>query len=225
MARQKSGNEERKGVSITIRVTPRTKFVIDLLTRQQNRSVTALFEAFIARAEDDAFGYERTTDGPMDPMGTTRASLVDQLWDTDDVSRLVNLASIAPKLMNYEEQVLWRVIRDQPPLWLVTQREFPLRRREGETEQEQEDRLIQSMASSPSPFRYKLVKDPIAEGVKTEYWLDLLLTRKAWPDIQRAAEQEITPDELSSIVAELANTLQAPALKHQAPPPMEDDFG
>ena len=225
MARQKLATEERKGVSITIRVTPRTKFVIDLLTRTQNRSVTAFFEDLVEQAEQREFGYDDAGIAADGTSGIIRKSLIDVLWDVDDLCRLVNLASIAPRFMNYEEQVLWRVIRDEPRLWVETQREFPMRVPEGETEQEERDRLMQRLASRPSPFRYKLVDDRIFQGVNTEYWLDLLLTRKAWPDIQRAANQEITGDELSAIVAELANTLQAPALKHRAPPPTEDDFG
>ena len=215
MARQNPVDEHKKGVSITVRVTPRTKFVIDLLTKSQHRSVTALFESFVARAEEDEFVHE-DEGGPR--------SLVDMLWDTDDISRLVNLASIAPKFMTYEEQVLWRVMRDEPLFWVETQREFPLHVPEGETDQEERDRLNQFFESS-LPFRYKVVDVRFFHGVHTEYWLDMLLARKAWPDIQRVANQEITGDELSAIVAELANTLQGTAMKHRAPPPIEDEFG
>ena len=41
----------------------------------------------------------------------------EELWDTDEPERLVKLALCHPSLLTHEEQIIWKLIRENGYLW------------------------------------------------------------------------------------------------------------
>ena len=45
------------------------------------------------------------------------ASLAEELWDVDEPDRFVKLALRYPGMLTHEEQVLWKLVRENGALW------------------------------------------------------------------------------------------------------------
>ncbi len=201
-----------KGQTLTIRIAPKTKFTLEMLARKQHRSVTAVIEWLTARAADEEFSYESKfeADGRVE---TYKSSLLDDLWDVDEVVRLVHLVDRAPSLMSYDEELLWKIIGLEQGFWIRCSPTIPERRID-ETDQQLADRY--GAMYPPSP-RYRCVDSEMhPDGyVVFRRWLDLDLVRSTLPEIKKTAQLEMTPEELHRIVEETKNGIEI----QQADPP------
>lgn len=72
--------------TVSIRLEPKTKYGMELLSRKQYRSLNGVFSYII----NDAIKKE------LD-------DLVEKVWDMDEAKRLQNLRTHAPHLLTYEE--------------------------------------------------------------------------------------------------------------------------
>lgn len=116
MATKKRSAEAKQGSktdALSIRIDPRLRYGLELLARQQRRSVTGVVEWAIERALRD----ESITD-----QGGTFAEALRDLWSPNEFERLVYLATKYPDLMTYEESRMWRVILDTEDFWLDRKR-------------------------------------------------------------------------------------------------------
>lgn len=77
-----------KTESITTRVSPRMRHLMEVMGRNQRRSLTAVIEAAVeSYATDSELQLARDT------------------WSTDEGERLLNLYSEAPHLCSFDEEV------------------------------------------------------------------------------------------------------------------------
>lgn len=77
-----------KTASLTLRVSPRTRYLMDVMGRIQRRSLTALIEAAVESYATEA-----------------ESSLAAHTWSTDEGERLLNLYSKAPHLCSFDEKI------------------------------------------------------------------------------------------------------------------------
>ncbi len=77
-----------KTESLTLRVSPRTRYLMDVMGRIQRRSLTAVIEAAVESYATEA-----------------ESSLVAHTWSTDEGERLLNLYSKAPHLCSFDEEI------------------------------------------------------------------------------------------------------------------------
>ena len=109
MAIEKKSKKNTTSVNMTLRLDPRSKYLIDLLARQQKRTITGVIEWAVERAGTEAiFDNER---------GTNFLEVIDSLWSTDESVRLANLALTRPDLLDYDELRIWETIRMSPGFW------------------------------------------------------------------------------------------------------------
>lgn len=59
----------------------------------------------------------REDGGPGHQQPLSLAKVGEELWDPDEADRLVKLAFRYPELLTHEEQVLWKLIRENGSLW------------------------------------------------------------------------------------------------------------
>ncbi|QWL80231.1 hypothetical protein [Aeromonas hydrophila] len=109
MAIEKKSKKNTTSVNMTLRLDPRSKYLIDLLTRQQKRTITGVIEWAVERA-----GAETTFDNDR---GISFLEVIDSLWSTDESVRLANLALARPDLLDYDELRIWETIKASPDLW------------------------------------------------------------------------------------------------------------
>lgn len=106
----KRAGETTTTVSVGIRIDPKIKFALDLMGRLQKRSLTAVIEWAISNA---------IAQQSLDFDGTTLASVLDEIWSTDESTRLVMLALNLPEALTYDELRIWETIKTSPYFWNV----------------------------------------------------------------------------------------------------------
>jgi hypothetical protein len=112
MSAKKGGSLTRSEI-VTVRLDPKTRYLAELAARVQRRTLSSFVEWAIAQAVEAQ---------PVN--GRTLGQVADDLWDTDEADRFVMLAMNHPTLLNHDEQVLWKVIRECSELW--TERGRPM---------------------------------------------------------------------------------------------------
>ncbi|WP_017528177.1 hypothetical protein [Pseudomonas fluorescens] len=77
-----------RSAQIGVRISPRAKYMLDVMGRIQRRTMSGVIEsALLAYAKCDE---ER---------------LADQTWSTDESERLLNLYLVAPHLLSFDEEI------------------------------------------------------------------------------------------------------------------------
>lgn len=201
MAKRRPAGEQAKGLTLTIRISPKTKFLMELLAREQRRTVSAVIEWLAMRAAEETFVEEDQVfaDGEMH---TIKRSYLDELWSVDEITRFINLFTIRPDLITYDEELLIDVIRKEPGLFMERSCSKRFVLKEGETDAQLRERI---MSAYPDSNRYILFSTNYIphEGIEIRSWIDLAIAHKAWPYIKKTANQEISQEELHRIVEEL----------------------
>lgn len=101
-----------KTEALSIRIDPRLRFGLELMARQQRRSVTGVVEWAIDVALNSEPAAEVWGREPV-----SFAELLRVVWHPNEAERLVNLAQNFPGLLTYEESRMWEVINRSPDFW------------------------------------------------------------------------------------------------------------
>lgn len=107
--RKAGGGKLTRSETVTVRLDPKLRYLADLAARKQRRTLSS----YIEWAIEDSLG--RTN---LYSSGDT--SLADEsanLWDVDEVDRFAKLALRHPDLLTHEEQVRWKLVRENGWLW------------------------------------------------------------------------------------------------------------
>ncbi|MFJ2676835.1 hypothetical protein [Pseudomonas sivasensis] len=77
-----------RSAQIGVRISPRVKYMLDVMGRIQRRTMNGVIEsALLAYAKYD------------------EKRLADQTWSTDESERLLNLYLVAPHLLSFDEEI------------------------------------------------------------------------------------------------------------------------
>ncbi len=101
MAKSTRKTPDLKSSAITVRLDPKLRYALELLSRKQYRTISSVVEWAINQAIQS-------------PEGVAN---INELWDVDEVDRLIKLAESKPELLNYDEQRIWKVISDHGDYW------------------------------------------------------------------------------------------------------------
>lgn len=111
MAKNKPNQGARKTESLTLRMDPKIKFLIEVISRVRRQSITGVVEAAM---EETAFDLEV----PYFDEGKVEAhalgAIFSEIWSTDESELFINMCFHLPTLMTYEEQRLWETIKISP---------------------------------------------------------------------------------------------------------------
>jgi len=91
--------------ALAMRFDPQIKYMADLVSRQERRSLTSFVEWAIDRALREV---QLVVSGHPMPAAEAR----NLLWDIDEVERLRKLVQHCPSLLRYEDQVLMNQITE-----------------------------------------------------------------------------------------------------------------
>ena len=115
MAQQDSkkvgGGKLSRSETVTVRLDPKLRYLTELAARKQRRTLSS----FIEWAIEDALGRVYLDDG--NGHGTSVSDVANSLWDVDESDRFAKLALRFPELLTHEEQVLWKLVRENGLLW------------------------------------------------------------------------------------------------------------
>ncbi len=109
---KKSTAGKRKGdkvrsITVSVRLDPKLRYLAELASRQQRRTLSSYIEWVVLES------FSKVELAPK----TTLASKAEELWDVDPLARLVRLGYDYAHLLEYDEQVLWKIIRNEEDLW------------------------------------------------------------------------------------------------------------
>lgn len=111
MAKNKPNQGARKTETLTLRMDPKVKFLIEIISRVRRQSITGVVEAAM---EETAFDL----DVPYveDGKSETRAlgAVFSDIWSTDESELFINFCAHMPTLLTYEEQRIWETIKISP---------------------------------------------------------------------------------------------------------------
>lgn len=100
---------------VTVRLDPRLKHLADIAARKQRRTLSGYIEWAVEQSLNLVVLTESGPDGI--PYTVEAAERFYKLWDVDEAERLAKLAFNFPELLTYEEQLIWRLVRDCGAIW------------------------------------------------------------------------------------------------------------
>lgn len=103
MARRSASGTQAKAESITVRLDPKIRYGLELLARKQRRNLSSVVEWALHKAMLDQENgiIEKSENG-----------LLYQLWDIEESDRFILMALIRPDLLTFEEEHLFKLIRE-----------------------------------------------------------------------------------------------------------------
>ncbi len=116
MAKKSKVGTTAKSDVITVRLSPKLKYGLELLARKQHRPLSSVVTWAIEQAINNPENglYKNTSKGlkVAEPM-----QMLEVLWDVHPADRLVKLATHWPELMTYEEECMVESIIDNEWGW------------------------------------------------------------------------------------------------------------
>lgn len=124
--KKNAGGKLNRSVIIQARLSPKLRFIAELIARHQRRTLSSLIEHLL---EETAERYQlplllsekAQTDYYLFSTRQTqkvRASeAAERLWSADEADRFAAVALFAPSLLTAEEQAVWEVVTDTPYFW------------------------------------------------------------------------------------------------------------
>ncbi len=107
MVKKSAKGTPNKAEALTMRVSPKLKYGLELLCRKQHRTLTSVMEWALSKALND------TNEG----LFMDGHNLLERLWEPDEPARLIRLAYDWHQLMTYEEEIIWKTICENAWYW------------------------------------------------------------------------------------------------------------
>lgn len=112
------GAKLNRSETVTVRLDPKLNYLCELASRAQRRTKSSFVEWAVAEAVKTVNLPEVVVFEDYDvARAVTISEKSGELWEVDEADRLVALALIAPALLNHDEQLIWKLIRENGYLW------------------------------------------------------------------------------------------------------------
>ncbi len=105
--RKGGGGKLSRSQTVTVRLDPKLRYLAELAARSQRRTVSSFVEWAIEVALNEV---------PLSE-GATVAEDANYLWDVDEPDRFAKLALAHPDMLTHDEQVLWKLIKENGYMW------------------------------------------------------------------------------------------------------------
>lgn len=106
----KGGGKLSRSETVTVRLDPKLRYLAELAARLHRRTLSSYIEWSI----ESSLGNNVLAG---DHNGPSIKDESEYLWDVDDADRFAKLALRYPHLLTHEEQVRWKLIRENGYLW------------------------------------------------------------------------------------------------------------
>lgn len=109
------GGKLSRSETVTVRLDPKLRYLAELAARKQRRTLSSFIEWSIEDSLNRVLLKEGN--GYNNDYGTSVADAALELWDVDEADRFARLALNYPDLLTHEEQILWKLVRENGFLW------------------------------------------------------------------------------------------------------------
>lgn len=114
MAKNKPSQGARKTETLTLRLDPKVKMMIELISRIRRQSITGVVEAAI---EEIAFDLDAPYFDDEKMHNHSLGAIFSEVWSADESERFINMCYRLPSLLTYEEQRIWETIKSSRCFW------------------------------------------------------------------------------------------------------------
>jgi hypothetical protein len=121
--RKGGGAKLVRSETVTVRLDPKLRYLGEIAARKQRRTVSS----FIEWAIEDVL-RRVSIEEPASRKGESQVSLFDvqdKLWDTEEADRFAKLAFSYPELLTYDEQRLWKLVKEGKYFWRTQESRKP----------------------------------------------------------------------------------------------------
>ena len=102
------GGKLSRSETVTVRLDPKLRFAAELAARKHRRTLSSFIEWAVEESVKNVY---------LDGVKATAYSAIDLAWDVDESDKFVKMALYYPNLLTHEEDVLWKLIRENGYLW------------------------------------------------------------------------------------------------------------
>jgi hypothetical protein len=107
-----AGGKLSRSETVTVRLDPKLRYLAELAARKQRRTLSSFIEWAIEENLKTIHLESEERNGAV-----SIASQASDLWDVDEPDRFAKLAIRYPQMLTHDEQVLWKLIRENGYLW------------------------------------------------------------------------------------------------------------
>ena len=112
-ARTGRGGTLSRSETVTVRLDPKLQYLAQLAARSHRRTLSSWIEWSIKTSIDQEYLPASDATSEHHRLGDAAKFL----WDVDEAGRLAQLAFHYPSLLTFEEQLLWKLVRDNGYFW------------------------------------------------------------------------------------------------------------
>lgn len=171
---------KKRSETVSVRFDERLRYLAEISARVQKRTLssfidwaveTALVHVNIGpRRSNRWLLYKGIDEEASERLHATIADVANELWDYDEADRFVHLAFEYEHLLNRDEQVVWKLIRERPYFW---------------------------RESTPLPPDHILAGDPFGmDQSRPKYIPELTRVREYWDHLKAVAKGQEPPSTL-----------------------------
>lgn len=115
----KPGKKSPKTETLAVRIDPKEKYGLEILSRMQRRSLTSLVEYTINQKLREYLVIDEPQKSSLfKDKVYEEGCILDDIWADDEVMRLILLLDFAPQLLTFEEGLVWKLIQDNAIYWI-----------------------------------------------------------------------------------------------------------
>jgi hypothetical protein len=103
---------KRRSATVSVRLDPKLRYLAEIAARKQRRTVSS----FIEWAIEDSLNRVAVWEGANGASRSVHEAAT-QLWDVDECDRFAKLAFNFPDLLTHQEQVIWKLVRENAYFW------------------------------------------------------------------------------------------------------------
>jgi hypothetical protein len=108
--RRGGGGRLSRSETVTVRLDPKLRYLAELAARKQRRTLSSFIE-WVIEESLNSINLENAEGS------RNIASQSAELWDVDEPDRFAKLAIRYPEMLTHDEQVLWKLVRDNNAMW------------------------------------------------------------------------------------------------------------
>ena len=114
MRRGRDEGAGKKSEVVTVRLDPKLKYLAELAARKHRRPLSSYIEWAVEQSLSRVWLAEPYND---EGVSVADAERMHNLWDLDEPDRVVRLALNFPDLLTHEEQLVWKLVRENGVVW------------------------------------------------------------------------------------------------------------
>ena len=115
------GGKLARSETVNVRFDPKLRFAAVLAAKRHGRTLSSFIEWAVSEAIKEvellSVHEEVVADQINQKKYRTAENAMDNVWDVEEADRFAKKAMIYPNLMNYGDQILWKLAVEDKTLW------------------------------------------------------------------------------------------------------------